>query len=236
MPNLDDIIWAAVTFEGFSYNSAYLHVLRHTNFLSEIRYAPQDMDVDRIRIILVQFLNDWGCRLRNYDNVTASNLKNSIIDAHPELLAVQNYSILDFNFEDPNNRGRIEHIFNKFWNYGSRIARNFGPTCTSKTLHIINPNFFTMWDEAIRVHYWANNHEIIDSGRGYCFFQIEIKRIAEQLVVECIERYNTDNPALWLSERLDINPPLSLVKFIDEFNWLAYKRILTRPPDWVCPF
>jgi len=93
-----------------------------------------------------------------------------------------------------------------------------------------------MWDDNIRIHYWAHNRNIIDSGRGYFFFLIEIEQIAERLVNECRERFDTNSPALWLSEQLKINPTLSIVKFIDEFNWLVYKRNLRRPQDWLPPF
>lgn len=232
MPDLNDIIWAAETFESYYYNSAYLHVLRQEAFLNTLRNSPQKLDVNDVRNILVDFLNKWGCRLRNYDNVTASNLKDCIAGIHPELLTIQNFSILEFDFEDTSNKKKIGNIFNRFWHYGSQIAKNFGPTATSKTLHIINPQLFTMWDDDIRTHYWAHNRDIIDSGRGYFFFLIEIKQIAERLVNECRGRFDTNNPALWLSEQLNINPPLSLVKFIDEFNWLVFKRGLERPQDW----
>ena len=243
MPNLDDIIWAAIASrdptilpEAFNGNQAYLNVIGNGQFLERLRYHPLDLDVNEIRNILVEFLNKWKCRLRNYDNVTASNLRNCIVDIHPELSILQNHSILNFNFETHDNRERIERIFNSFLFYGSPIAKNFGPTATSKVLHIINPDLFVMWDDAIRLRYWIQNNEIIDSGRGYYFFLFETKRIAEGLVEECGERLNLPDPASWLSERLNITPPHSLVKFIDEFNWLAYKRGLIRPPDWVCPF
>ncbi len=159
-----------------------------------------------------------------------------MVGIHPELFATQDFSILNFNFDVVENRERIERVFNSFWFYGSLIAKNFGPTATSKLLHIINPDLFIMWDDGIRIRYWIQNNEIFDSGRGYCLFLIETKRIAERLVEECRERFNMNDPASLLSERLNINPSHSLLKFIDEFNWLFYKRGLTRPPDWVCPF
>lgn len=71
-----DIIWAASVFKDEFINAAYLGVLRNRAFLERLRYSPQSLDVTDVRHILVQFLNDWGCRLKNYDNITASNLKN----------------------------------------------------------------------------------------------------------------------------------------------------------------
>jgi hypothetical protein len=138
MPNLDDIIWAAITFVDFDYNASYLQILRRQSFLKTLRESPQQIAVNEMRHLLVQFLNDWGCRLRNYDDVTASKLRDCVITVHSDLLSFQNYSILDFDFEDPGNGQKIVNLFNKFWTFssGSQIANNFGSTATSKTLHI----------------------------------------------------------------------------------------------------
>lgn len=134
MPNLDDICWAAVTFRDQAIvlniwrgNFAYSDILGNIDFLETLRYSPQDLEVNQVRSLLVLFLNKWGCRLRD-DNVTASNLKSCIVDVHPELLTVQNHSILNFDFELPENIERIENIFNRFCFYERRVARNFGPT------------------------------------------------------------------------------------------------------------
>lgn len=233
MPNLNDIIWAANIFRALYYNSSYTRVLRSETFINSLRRSPQDLETNDVKTILLQFLNDWKCRLK-YDDTTATNLKNCIVEVHPELFNIQNFSILDFDFENITNREIIENIFNRFWEYD--IARNYGPTCISKTLHIINPNLFVMWDKKIRLHYWAQNNNITESGRGYYIFLIDIKSIAEQLIDECIERYNNNNPALFISNNLNIDLPLTLAKFIDEFNYLFYTRESRRAQDWTSPF
>ncbi len=233
MTTLNDIIWAAQTYENTNYNSSYLTVMRNEAFLTTIRNAPENLQIAEVRGIIIKFLNKWLCRLRNYDDTTASNMKQCLVDIHQDLVAIQDYSIL--NFENDTNRERIERIFNRFWFYGSTIAKNFGPTCTSKILHIINPALFTMWDDAIRTHYWSINNNITDAGRGYYYFLIESKLIAEGLVNE-FAPYNLGELSFWLSERLHIMPPLSLAKFIDEHNFLSYTKQLTRAPNWVNPF
>ncbi len=241
MPNLDDIIWSAVTSrdpqilrEAMTGNQAYSCIIRSEEFLQTLRFHPQDLDADDVKDILVGFLNKWGCRLRNYDNLTASNLMTQIVSIHRELLPLQENTIIDFNFEATTNKEKIVNIFNNFWSVttGSRITKNFGSTATSKTLHIINPNLFTMWDREIRYHYGF----FMESGNDYLQFLVGVKGTAENLAEECNRRFEHSNPALWLSERLNINPPHSLVKFIDEFNWLTCTRNLARPVDWVCPF
>ena len=152
------------------------------------------MTVDETRHLLVQFLNDWGCRLRNYDDVTASRLKDCIVAVHSDLLFFQKYSILDFDFGNRGNSQKIINLFNKFWTFsgGSKIGSNFGSTATSKALHIINPNLFTMWDDEIRYQYGF----IMGSGSDYLEFSKKIRKISQNLVNESNERYGTGGPRL----------------------------------------
>ena len=119
MPNLDDIIWSAVASrdttilrEALSGGQAYIDVISNDTFLEILRYHPRDLDVNEIRFVLIKFLNKWGCRLRNYDSLTAEHLKNCIVGIHPELLVTLDCSILTFNFEIIENRERVERIFN----------------------------------------------------------------------------------------------------------------------------
>jgi hypothetical protein len=234
MPKLDHIVWAAITFINFNYNASYMRILGRESFLKRLRESPQEITVYEVRDLLVQFLNDWGCRLRNYDDVTASKLKDCIISAHSDLVFFRKYSILEFDFEDRENNQKIIDLFNKFWTFstGSQIGSNFGSTATSKTLHILNPNLFTMWDDEIRYRYGF----IMGSGSDYLKFLQKIKEIGECLADGCRQRCGVTDPALWLSGRLNISPAHTLTKFIDEFNWLTCKRGLSKPPDWSCPF
>jgi hypothetical protein len=96
-----------------------------------LRFHPEELDIQDIKNILIDFLNQWGCRLKNYDYSTASNLKVCLVKAHSDLLSFQHNSILDM--ENGFGKEKIENIFNTFWFYGSDITRNFGPTATSNT-------------------------------------------------------------------------------------------------------
>lgn len=231
---LDDLIWAATTFGNHYDNDNYQYVFKQGDFIETLRFRPAELNIKDIRDILVDFLNKWGCRLKNYDDSTASNLKTCLIKTHSDLLSMQQKTI--FDLEDDFGKEKIENIFNSFWFYGSDITKNFGPTATSKTLHLINPRLFTMWDEKIRLFYWVNNEKIIDSGQGYYLFLLEVKVIADSLIKESEQRTKQKDPALWLSEQLGIEPPMSIVKFIDQYNWLRCTKRLERPKGWTSPF
>lgn len=244
MVKLDDIIWAAVNYRDSGGSStgagdqAYVEILNQQDFLQALRDHPGTLDVEEIRNTLVKFLNRWGCRLRNYDNVTASGLQGCLVRTHPELSGLQKYSIFDFNLENVEMTERVERVFNGFWHCGSGSAAvgNFGPTATSKLLHVINPDFFPLWDEAIRLAYWREDDRIIESGRGYCVFMDKLREVAANLRAECKKRFGTLDPARLISERLKIDSLHSILKFIDEFNWVTYKLGYQKPKGWRPPF
>jgi len=245
MVTLDDIVWAALNYRDsgdlhtvVAGDQAYVKILKQQNFLQKLRDRPGDVRVEEIRNILVKFLNRWGCRLRNYDNVAASGLQGCLVRTHPELSDLQKYSIFDFSLENVEMTEEVERVFTGFWHCGSgsAAAGNFGPTATSKLLHIINPDFFPLWDESIRIAYWKEDDRIVESGRGYSIFMDQLRKMAEGLRAECEGKFGTLDPARLISERLKIDPPHSILKFIDEFNWVTYKLGVQRPKGWRSPF
>jgi hypothetical protein len=241
MVTLDDIVWAAFKYRDsgdfhttVTGDQAYVGILQQQDFLQELRDHPGDLSVDEIRGTLVKFLNRWGCRLRNYDNVTASALQGCLVKLHPDLSDLQKCSIFDFTLENVGMTEKVERAFNGFWHCGSgsAAAGNFGPTATSKLLHVINPDFFPLWDEAIRIAYWRQDDRIVQSGRGYSLFMHQLRKMAEGLRAECERKLGTRDPARLISERLKIDPPHSILKFIDEFNWVTYRLGYQRPKGW----
>jgi len=62
MPNLDDIIWAAITFRDFNYNFAYLKILREMSFLKTLRISPIDLEVNEGKN-WGQACNIWICAI-----------------------------------------------------------------------------------------------------------------------------------------------------------------------------
>jgi hypothetical protein len=245
MSELDDIMWAAVNYRDSGSSSstkagdqAYVDILKEHDFLQGLRDHPGDLKVEEIRNILVKFLNRWGCRLRNYDNLTASALQGCLVRVHAELSDLRNDSIFGFRLENIEMTERVERLFNGLWHCGSgsAAAGNFGPTATSKLLHVMNPDFFSLWDESIRLAYWKEDDRIIESGRGYCIFMDRLREVAESLRAECERKYGTPDPARLISERLKIDPPHSILKFIDEFNWVTYTLGRQKPKGWRSPF
>jgi len=40
------------------------------------------------------------------------------------------------------------------------------------------------------------------------------------------------NPANYLSQQLKYNPPKTMAKFLDEYNWVTITHQTPVPPDW----
>jgi hypothetical protein len=88
-----------------------------------------------------------------------------------------------------------------------------------------------MWDEAIRKH---ARLRAVDAADGYAEF-LNKMRIVGKSVVEDFQVSHSgekNGPAIFLSKKLGLDPPLSLAKFIDEYNWITVTRQAEVPPKW----
>jgi len=82
--------------------------------------------------------------------------------------------------------------------YGE-ISEIVGPTSASKTLHIICPSFFPMWDESIR-----ERTGVTASRKGYFLFMKKNSEFIDQrpILFDLSEKYNK-----------------TVLKIVDEFFW-----------------
>jgi hypothetical protein len=112
------------------------------------------------------------------------------------------------------NHSEITKIFKNFINTAKpnengRNRKNY--TGASKALHIINPRFFIMWDEAIRDRYGCRENE-----EGYFNFLLRCQKEIEEI----ISTYERDYQEI--AERIYEGPPKSIVKLLDEYNIAKY--------------
>ncbi len=236
-PTLNEVMWATCTYRNspYSYDSSYLTVLTDKPFLERLRVNTASLSISDVRWKLIGFLNQWGCRLRDYDDTTARNLHKLIVQIQPQYCKFNGNSILDLPLSNESLQDEIYQIFSVFLVYPNPVYKNFGWTALSKTLHVINPELFPMWDAAIRLEYWSHDRSIDESGRGYIKFMIATQEIAGMLVAEFRNRFGREDLASFLSDRLQIGVSQSLIKFIDEFNWVRFTRGEKMPKDWPSP-
>lgn len=102
----------------------------------------------------------------------------------------------DFDFKDGVMKGHINKIFEELI-----MVNKISGVAISKMLHLFNPNFFIMWDNAIMENYgFYNNSE------GYINF---LQRIKMEI---------TDNDLFLDYQKSEIKDDVSLLKLIDEYN------------------
>jgi hypothetical protein len=163
---------------------------------------------NRIKTIV----NKWGkCRL----HIDESKLNNSISLFEKNYIAPLNWDLQKISLW--NHHEEIIEIFDVF-------ADVLVSTGTSKALHILNPNFFVMWDENIRrVGYGCSGTK-----EGYFNFLCR----SQKEISEIIATYKGDfkdsiNPGEEISKKM-YSPfngkSKTILKLLDEYNWARYKK------------
>jgi hypothetical protein len=93
-----------------------------------------------------------------------------------------------------------DEIMNIGWKSEKGKTKRVGPTAASKTLHLVAPNLFIIWDRAIRNHYVFK-----ESGAEYVRFLVNMQTWLKKL----------KSPIGALQSRYG----KSCTKIIDEYNW-----------------
>jgi hypothetical protein len=163
---------------------------------------------ERINIIV----NKWGkCRL-HIDNTGLQKILKIFQEKYNKM---SRWDIIQVSLWD--NHEEIVELFKLF-------MKNLKSTGSSKALHILNPSFFAMWDDAIR----RKGYGCSETEEGYFNFllrsQKEIKEILETYVNDYGKSNNTSKE---LSQRI-YSPykghTKTLLKLLDEYNWVTYTK------------
>lgn len=179
---------------------------------------------DVFRYILV-FLRLWGVRgkIENYE--VAKELADVINNVIPKLEKLRDKSLLTIDFDDYEED--IKTIYTKI-----NDVKKIGATATSKTLHLLNPNLFVMWDQNIRSEwnkclgkknfkeFEENIGYITETATGYVRFM----RLMQKVGNEFLKRYMKERG---IQDRNKAEEMLSkeycgksIAKLLDEYCWL----------------
>jgi hypothetical protein len=97
----------------------------------------------------------------------------------------------------------------------SQLAETVKYTGASKALHVLNPEFFMMWDEKIRHGYGCYKN-----GEGYFNFLLR----SQWEVYEIIETYSKEHGPEPISLQIYQGHPRSELKLLDEYNFAKYTK------------
>ena len=164
---------------------------------------------------LVRYVNQWGCRIppRKADGIAAA-----VAAAAPHLAALS-ASALEFDDLRCATLDVIAHAFD-----GLTAADGVGPTAASAILTALNPQLFVSWGAGIKNAYFPDDKP---NGAAYAQFLTVMRMAALSIAADARAQHGIADPAGHLSAALGINPPFTLAKFIDEYNWLTIERGLT---------
>jgi hypothetical protein len=232
----EKLAWAAfiARYLGNTGPEAYMPIYRDKEFRKSLVYRPESVSPEEVcNKLIAGFLNKWRSRFRNSQE-SASAILAGLQEASPYIQATIELEIGTAIFENliivNGNHisvfDAIELVFNKVANcYGNHT------TVGAKILGILNPNLFVMWDAAIALHYLFD-HPCALTGNGYAYFLKEMKKASIRCQNDFDSKFGHQDMALYVSNKLGLNPPLTTAKYLDEYNWITITQRITLPPKW----
>ncbi len=169
---------------------------------------------------VVKFLNQWSSHIKKTPEVV-TGIKEAYRVTLPALQLLQPETLWDLNLkkevylEDKALQVRdvLYHIFKRFRDIGYHLRE----VASSKLLHHINPNLFIMWDNKIMKAYGVKG-----TPRDYV---IDFLPLMKDKANQVIESYSEEHD-LTRNDAIDIlnsyRPDKTLVKLLDEYNWITY--------------
>ena len=161
---------------------------------------------------LVSYVNQWGCRI---PQSKADGIADAVRRAIPYLEPLS-VSALEFNDLRCSTLDVIEKAYDAL-----AEADGVGPTAASAILTALNPQLFVSWGSGIRKAYFPDDQP---TGATYSQFLTIMRMAALSVVSDARSQHSIEDPAGAISAELGIDPPFSLSKFIDEYNWLTLER------------
>ncbi len=171
--------------------------IRYLDVTDVIRTAAGDSQI--IARVALPFLKRWVRRVGFDEAQLLQAYRNVPLDLHKwKLLEIPLWQ----------SKEEIVHVF-------SQLAEIVKYTGASKALHILNPDFFMMWDEKIRHGYGCYKN-----GEGYFNFllrsQVEISKI--------VETYSKEHGSGPISPKIYQGRLRSELKLLDEYNFAKYTK------------
>jgi hypothetical protein len=224
--------WAAFLYWAVSYggniggDQNYVPLMGNVAFLERLRNNPDELNNQEIREHVILFLNQWKCMVKD-DDATSEAIKTVLVESKYALSKLGNKTILDINDLSGSLTKEITLLYDRF----DRIPR-FGPTATSKAMHILKPDLFVMWDNAILKHHAEKSPQINGTAIGYLNFLFMMGKMGREVTIDFQKSHPLGKPEIFLCDKLGCTIEKSLAKFIDEYNWITITKGIFLPPRW----
>jgi hypothetical protein len=208
----------------------YINEYERETQLVEVLYqaALERLDVPRqdlnkldetihVKYVIKSFLVHWGAMTRVVERkkVNWHSLTKRLKGLEAVFNKLRMLKFMDANFVDP----AISSSIAKIWESIGKLKYLGGPTCTSKIIHLINPEIFVMWDNQIIANYHKYYRHVTPNAKGYIVFLDRLKSRVEKAIE--VEARKQNVPAK--SVRIDFiqfakRKKKTIAKLLDEFN------------------
>lgn len=212
----DQLRWSSQVFRSLS-DDATCIAARADSFRGPILSGQADADWSA----LIGYVNQWGCRIPQHKSEgVAAAVSNAT-----GYLSPMAASSLEFDDLRCSTLDVVERAFDCLTE-----ANGIGPTGASAILTVINPQLFVSWSVGIRNAYFPTDRP---NGATYSQFLTVMRMAALSIVADARSQHGIEDPAGALSAQLGIDPPFSLAKFVDEYNWVTLDRQMAFQPEAV---
>jgi len=183
--------------------------------------GPSDDEV----ALLIKFLNQWVTRYPS-DEDSRVRLKQAYVNVLPRLRLLEGYDLVEARFDSRVADGKtlsgiIQEVFGTLASAGTKHQW----TGASKTLHILRPQLFVMWDTAIR-----GGYAVSESSEDYArLFLPRMQREAQEAVDSYVAEKQSE-PRAAVEELQELGGSRPITKLVDEYNYCKFT--LRLPELW----
>ena len=168
--------------------------------------------------IVKPFLIKWGRmgRVVGRDGLDWRGLGEGLRSSEKDFGNLRKERFQTINFEEDRISDSITNIYGEL----DPLLYLGSPTTISKTLHLLNPEIFVMWDNGIRKRYKNKNSRIRDSPEGYLEFLKETQKGIRGALND--RRRETGKELDEIEKEIRSKyKNITLAKIIDEYNYRA---------------
>ncbi len=198
IPNREEFLRGCEEFEKHEKRDVMYKVA--TFLVTHFWGKPSDM-ADGLGVLLLT----WNQAFYRYGIFDFDKLEKCIADNLPK---IENFRNRDISSLSSSDEGDIKHLFNNFLEAlqidSGKMRGRKSPVAVAKTLHLLAPTFFPLWDDKIARAYGCYYNE--NPAEKYISFCEITKTIADK-VRNYINR-----------------PDKTLTKLIDEYNYSKYTQ------------
>ncbi|MBN1161905.1 MAG: hypothetical protein JXA17_08160 [Dehalococcoidales bacterium] len=202
MPKLYELACSCYVYAAFTkFDEAY------DNLIKQIDHRIEMHNKTHLEALL-QWLSKFGCRQfkKSYYIQTSKSLE-SWYDENEQLLPPFEKTLSKLSIKEIDN---LKSLYKTLSKVKASENKTVGPTGAAKILFVLRKDVFPPWDIAIRKGRYSGSCE------SYIQFLINTKQQLLQLVKECQDHGIKIDDLPKLIDR----PSSSLVKLIDEYNWV----------------